>query len=69
MSSRIIIETIHSQYLKDNPLDDPATRQLPIYLPPGYDDNEKRYPVVYLLVGFTGNFLVKVKLCWPIARN
>ena len=51
---KIVIETIHSTVLRDNPLGDPSTRRLPIYLPPGYADAEARYPTVYLLSGFTG---------------
>lgn len=52
--SKVIIETITSQVLRDNPLGDPYTRRVPVYLPPGYDDSQSRYPVVYLLTGFTG---------------
>jgi len=29
---------------------------LPVYLPPGYDDNpDKRYPVIYVLAGHGGS--------------
>jgi len=52
--SKIIIETISSELLRDNPLGDPQQRRVPVYLPPGYDDSHTRYPVVYLLTGFTG---------------
>lgn len=52
--SRIIIETIPSALLRDNPLGDPATRQAPVYLPPGYEQGQARYPTVYLLAGYTG---------------
>jgi enterochelin esterase family protein len=41
-----------SQALRGNPLRDPATRRIPVYLPPSYP--EKRYPVYFLLSGFTG---------------
>ncbi|MBX7098101.1 MAG: alpha/beta hydrolase [Myxococcaceae bacterium] len=42
--------------LEGNPLGDPATRSMPVYLPPGYaEDNGQRYPVVYFLHGFTGS--------------
>jgi enterochelin esterase family protein len=51
---KIIMETITSQVLHDNPLGDPVTRHVPVYLPPGYDDGHTRYPTVYLLAGFTG---------------
>lgn len=53
-ASRIIIETITSAVLRHNPLGDPATRQTPVYLPPGYEESQNRYPTVYLLVGYTG---------------
>jgi len=42
-----------SRVLKDNPLGDPISRELYVYLPPGYD-GAKRFPVVYCLTGFTG---------------
>ncbi|WP_026369156.1 alpha/beta hydrolase [Kallotenue papyrolyticum] len=54
MSSRIEVFTITSQVLADNPLGDPAVRRLPVYLPPGYDDTQRRYPVIWMLAGFTG---------------
>jgi len=41
-----------SQALRGNPLGDPRTRRVPVYLPPSYP--EKRYPVIFLLAGFTG---------------
>ena len=50
----VVIETITSEVLKNNPLGDPHVRRLPIYLPPGYESGTKRYPVVYVLTGFTG---------------
>lgn len=53
-ASRISIETISSAVLGDNPLGDPPVRQVPVYLPPGYDDSQARYPAVYLLTGYTG---------------
>ncbi len=56
-SSRISIETVDSSALAHNPLNDPSSRQMPVYLPPGYDDDAnsgKKYPVVFLLAGFTG---------------
>jgi enterochelin esterase family protein len=52
--SKILIKTITSDFLRDNPLGDPDRRQIPVYLPPGYDDSSTTYPVVYLLAGFTG---------------
>ena len=51
ISSRIIIEEFHSRALEGNPLGDPATRRVPIYLPAGYDP-ARRYPTLYLLAVF-----------------
>jgi enterochelin esterase family protein len=43
-----------SEVLAGNPLSDPATRDLFVYLPPGYEEGDQRYPSVYCLTGFTG---------------
>ncbi len=48
------IEKYESKILKNNPLNDPHVRELPVYLPPSYQTSEKRFPVVFLLSGFTG---------------
>jgi enterochelin esterase family protein len=50
----IIIETIASDVLRGNALGDPTTRRVPIYLPPQYADGATRFPVVFVLTGFTG---------------
>ena len=43
-----------SDALKGNPLGDPHERPLWVYLPPGYDDEqERRYPSVYVIQGMT----------------
>ncbi len=52
---RIAVEIIESRALRDNPLGDPSTRELFVYLPPSYDlDRARRFPAVYVLTGFTG---------------
>ena len=56
-TTQVIIEQFTSRVLADNPLGDPATRQLPIILPPDYESSDKRYPVIYGLTGFTGSGL------------
>jgi len=44
-----------SEVLKGNALDDPHLRPLWVYLPPGYDeDEERRYPSIYVIQGLTG---------------
>jgi hypothetical protein len=45
---------IESKALEGNPLGDPSVRPLRIYLPPGYDDAERRYPSIYVIQGLTG---------------
>jgi S-formylglutathione hydrolase FrmB len=52
---QIITDSIVVEALKDNKLGDPDTRDILIYLPPGYDSSDKVYPVIYLLHGFGGN--------------
>jgi enterochelin esterase family protein len=51
--SRIVADEFESKVLTGNPLGDPATRAIWIYLPSGYDDSTERYPAVYLLAGYT----------------
>ena len=54
----VTVEYIESASLRDNCLGDPTRRALPVYTPPSYaTDPDRRYPVVYLLHGFTGNAL------------
>lgn len=51
---RIVTLPHRSQVLAENPLSDPAERALPVYLPPGYEDNPARhYPVIWVLAPFT----------------
>ena len=48
-----------SRVLKGNPLGDPYVREVPIYLPPHYFTNpSRRFPVIYVLTGFTGRGLM-----------
>jgi S-formylglutathione hydrolase FrmB len=56
LAGRIDERVISSELLRGNPLGDPHERPLLVYLPPGYDDDPKRrYPVVYVIQGYTGN--------------
>ena len=55
-AGRLEEHTIESRALQDNPLGDPASRPLWVYVPPGYDDDHKsHYPSVYVLQGYTGH--------------
>jgi enterochelin esterase-like enzyme len=44
---------VHGAALEGNLSGDPADRDVSVYLPPGYSSNRERYPVVYMLHGFT----------------
>lgn len=55
-AERYKIDKINASHLVGNPIGSPATRDVHIYLPPGYDQYQnKRYPAVYFLHGYTGN--------------
>jgi S-formylglutathione hydrolase FrmB len=56
LAGRIEERTITSELLRGNPLGDPHERPVLVYLPPGYDDEEdRRYPAVYVIMGYTGH--------------
>lgn len=56
LAGRIDEHVITSELLRDNPLGDPYERPLIVYVPPGYDDDqERRYPSVYVIQGYTGH--------------
>ncbi len=51
--------SVHSQWhasqaLRDNPWGDPSERELLLWLPPGYEHEDRRYPCVVFLPGFAG---------------
>lgn len=50
----VIIDSIYSKHLENN-FDENPTREVAVYLPPGYQQNTQRYPVIYFLHGFTSN--------------
>ena len=56
----LTVETpvIESKALQGNYLGDPATRRLPIILPPDYETSGRRYPLIVALTGFTGRGLM-----------
>lgn len=55
LAGRIDEGVVSSRLLRDNPLGDPAERPVWVYLPPGYDDTDARYPSVYVIQGYTGH--------------
>jgi hypothetical protein len=48
-------KTYTSELLRGNPLGDPHERPVLVYLPPGYDDSDQRYPAIYVTMGYTGH--------------
>ena len=46
---------ITSDALKNNLIGDTETRPFWVYLPPNYETNKRRYPVIYVLHGFGGD--------------
>jgi predicted alpha/beta superfamily hydrolase len=62
-------DRIESAALRGNPLGDPAERPAIVYTPPGYDPHgSRRYPVLYVLHGYTGDALALIS-ARPWERN
>jgi len=56
LSGDVRIDFVESPALRDNPLGDPARRPLAVYTPPAFDAQaSRRYPVLYVLHGYTGD--------------
>ena len=53
-TSQVLVEAFESTVLQGNFLGDSTTRRVAVYLPPDYDQGTQRYPVVFLLAGYTG---------------
>ncbi len=52
---QVLIEEFESEVLRGNAAGDPHLRRIPVYLPPSYaEDTGRRYPVTFVLTGFTG---------------
>jgi len=63
--SRIEWRSHASRALEGNALGDPHVRRVPVYLPPGYDASNQRYPTAYVLAGYTGNGPMQLnETCW-----
>jgi hypothetical protein len=57
-SGDLLILEHDSRILRDNPLGDPHVRKLGVWLPPQYHGTgNRRFPLLYDLVGFTGSGL------------
>ena len=59
----VVTRTINSTYLQNTGGENP-NRRISVYLPPGYDQSNKRYPVIYYLHGFMGNDSI-----YPFMKN
>jgi S-formylglutathione hydrolase FrmB len=56
LEGEVHIDFVQSEALAGNPLGDPATRPVVVYLPAGYDAQaSQRYPALYVLHGYTGD--------------
>lgn len=52
----MVVDTLRSRALEGNRIGDTMDRKVTVYLPPAYDRNPaQRFPVVYLLHGFTSD--------------
>jgi enterochelin esterase-like enzyme len=51
-SGNVVFDHLYSASL-ENPGGENPTRRVTVYLPPGYEESEQRYPVIYYLHGFT----------------
>jgi len=59
------IHELESALLAGNPLGDPHVRRVPVYVPPGHDDDpDRRHPVLFALAGFTGTGLSYLGWNW-----
>ncbi len=61
---KIVLERSDSKILKGNPLGDPSLREYPVYLPPSYGKSGKKFPVVYLLSGYTGKGIMQLNVSY-----
>ena len=48
------VDSIYSKHL-ENKFGENPTREVSVYLPPGYEESGRRYPVIYFLHGFMGD--------------
>ncbi|MFI6734210.1 alpha/beta hydrolase [Nonomuraea sp. NPDC050451] len=56
LAGRLDHDVVDSALLRGNPLGDPHERPIMVYVPPGYDDDpSRRYPSIYVLLGYTGH--------------
>ena len=54
LAGRVAEHVIELEALAGNVLGDPTERPLWVYVPPGYDTSDERYPAVYVIQGYMG---------------
>jgi enterochelin esterase-like enzyme len=57
MKGRVVRTSLDAPSLRANPLGDSSTRELLVYLPPGYDESDTLFPAAYFLHGYAGSAL------------
>lgn len=57
INGTIVIDSIYSKHLENDFGEDP-TRAVSVYLPPGYNESNQNYPVIYFLHGFGGDHII-----------
>jgi len=60
-SGRVATFVINAKTLQ-NKGDENPNRKVSVYLPPGYDNSNKRYPVIYYLHGYTGTDSISTQM-------
>jgi S-formylglutathione hydrolase len=60
---------VNSEELSNHVLDHVKTYSIGVYLPPSYQDSEKRFPVLYFLPGYECNYFDKEKFVRDYQNN
>lgn len=69
-SLRVDRFVVPSDVLRGNPQKDPVEREVIVVVPPGYDQDERRYPVVLFLAPYTGfGATLLNRGCWEEALD
>jgi enterochelin esterase family protein len=65
LEGRVVVEEFDCAALKGNPLGDPHRRPVPVYLPPRYDRDGRRHPVIYWIHGWGGTGIREISPIGP----
>ena len=61
LSGRVVVDYLYAESLENSGGENP-TRRVTVYLPPGYEESQQRYPVIYYLHGFTSSDSVMIAI-------